>query len=116
MKPRFQADADLNQRIVAGVMRLEPAIDFQMATQAKIEGLLDPDVLRQCAVAGRILVTHDQRTMPHHFAEMIAEQSSPGVIIVPQDLPIGHAVRDLYLAWTASEAEEWINMIRRLPL
>ncbi|MDP1586812.1 MAG: hypothetical protein Q8M07_03615 [Prosthecobacter sp.] len=31
MKPRFQADADLDQRIVAGLARLEPAVDFQTA-------------------------------------------------------------------------------------
>ena len=54
--------------------------------------------------------------MPHHFAAFIAGRSSPGVIIVPQDMPIGQAVQELYLAWTASEAEEWVNGIRRLPL
>ena len=116
MRLRLQADADLNQRIVAGVRRLEPAIDFQTAGQAALESRVDPEVLRLCAEQSRILVTHDQKTMPHHFAAFIGERSSPGVIIVPQDMPIGQAVRELYLAWTASEAEEWINAIRRLPL
>ncbi len=116
MKLRLQADADLNQRIIAGVWRLEPAIDFQTATQAALEGRTDPEVLEYCAGQGRILVTHDQRTMPQHFAARIASSQSPGVIIVPQDMPIGQAVQELYLAWMASEAEEWVNCIRRLPL
>ena len=116
MKLRLQADADLNQRIVAGVWRLEPAVDFQTATQGVLEGRTDPEVLEYCAGQGRTLVTHDQRTMPLHFATLIASGSSPGVIIVPQDMPIGQAVRELYLAWMASDAEEWINAIRRLPL
>jgi len=116
MKLRFQADADLNQRIVAGVQRLEPAIDFLTAGQSALGAKADPVVLRICAEGGRILVTHDQKTIPHHFAAFISERSSPGVIIVPQDMPIGQAVRELFLAWSASEAEEWVNMIRRLPL
>ena len=45
MKLRFQADADLNQRIVAGVRRLEPAMDLQTAGHAMLEGKADPEVL-----------------------------------------------------------------------
>ena len=116
MKLRFQADADFNHRIVAGLRRLEPVIDLQTAGQATLEGKADPEVLALCADQGRTLVTHDQKTMPHHFAAFIAGRSSPGVIIVPQDLPIGQAVQELYLARTASEAEEWVHVIRRLPL
>jgi len=33
MKIRFQADADLNEDIVSGVLRLEPSIDFQTAVE-----------------------------------------------------------------------------------
>ena len=36
MKLRFQADADLNEDIVKGVLRREPGIDFRTATS---EGL-----------------------------------------------------------------------------
>ncbi len=31
MKVSFQADNDLNQRIVAALLRIEPTIDFQTA-------------------------------------------------------------------------------------
>lgn len=71
MKVRLQADADLNQRIVTGLRRLEPAVDFQTAASAALEGKLDPEILAFCADSGRLLVTHDQRTMPHHFGEFI---------------------------------------------
>jgi hypothetical protein len=33
MKPRFLADADFNQKIVLGLLRREPTIDFQTASQ-----------------------------------------------------------------------------------
>lgn len=33
MRPRFQADADFNQRIVVGLRRRDPAIDFRTASE-----------------------------------------------------------------------------------
>ncbi|MEO8350505.1 MAG: hypothetical protein ABI680_02170 [Chthoniobacteraceae bacterium] len=73
-------------------------------------------MLALCADAGRVRVTHDQKTIPHHFAAFVEGRPSPGVIIVPQHMPVGVAIGELYLAWRASEAEEWVNTILRLPL
>ena len=72
MKIRFQADADLNQKIVLATLRHEPALEFQTATEAGLLGLADPKVYR-------ILVTHDGRTIPHHFADFLQRNDSPGV-------------------------------------
>lgn len=116
MKVRFQADADLNQIIVRATLRRESTIDFQTAQAAKLSGLEDEEVLALAAKGGRLLVTHDRKTIPHHFAEFITSQTSPGVLIVPQKLPVANVVEDLILIWAASEAEEWINRIRSLPL
>ena len=66
MKLRFQADADLNQIIVSGTVRREPSIDFQTASAAGFEGLSDSQVLERAAQEGRLLVSHDQTTMPKH--------------------------------------------------
>ncbi|AFZ30520.1 hypothetical protein Glo7428_1973 [Gloeocapsa sp. PCC 7428] len=71
MTIRFQADADLNHSIVVGVLRREPSIDFQTALVAKLEGLPDQEVLAIAAKQGRILISHNQRTMPLHFADFI---------------------------------------------
>ena len=46
----------------------------------------------------------------------MATRASRGAIIVPQKMPVGRAVQELYLAWAASEAKEWVNCIRWLPL
>jgi len=64
MKIRFQADADLNQIIVKATLRLEPAIDFQTAQVAGLASLDDSAGLRSAAEQGRVLVTHDRKTMP----------------------------------------------------
>jgi hypothetical protein len=116
MKVRFQADADLNEVLVKAVLRREPGIDVQTARAAGLAGLADGDVLALAARSGRLLLTHDRKTMPRHFAEFIVAQSSAGVLIVPQKLPISQAVEELILVWVASEAEEWINRIYSLPL
>lgn len=116
MKVRFQADADLNQIIVKATLRREPTIDFQTAQAAKLSGLEDEEVLTIAARGDRLLVTHDRKTIPHHFAKFIMSQDSPGVLIVPQKLPVANVVEDLILIWSASEAEEWRNRIRSLPL
>jgi hypothetical protein len=116
MKIRFQADADLREVIIKSLLRLEPTIDFRSAHKADLAGLDDDKVLAVAADDGRVLVTHDRKTMPHHFAEFINGRTSPGVIVVPQDSSVAAAVDDLLLIWTASEASEWLDRICYLPL
>jgi predicted nuclease of predicted toxin-antitoxin system len=116
MKIRFQADADLNQIILLATVRREPAIDFQTALAAGLANLSDPEVLTIAAREGRLLVTHDQQTMPRHFAGFITAEVSPGLLIIPQHLSVAAAVEDLLLIWFATQAEEWRNQIGYLPL
>jgi predicted nuclease of predicted toxin-antitoxin system len=116
MTVRFQADADLNAEIVAGVLRREPSIDFQTADEANLRRVPDPEVLALAAQEDRILVTHDRRTMPRHFADFILYHSSPGVFIIPQTLSVRVAIEELLLVWAASESAEWRNLIVGLPL
>ena len=113
---RFQADADLNFLIVRKLLRREPDIDFQSATQAGLASLSDPEVLALAARGGRILVSHDETTMPRHFTEFISNQHSAGLLIVSQALPHSVVVEELQLIWAASEAEEWVNRLSYLPL
>ena len=116
MKIRFQADADLDRTIITALLRLEPRIDFQTAHEAGLKGLPDHEVLALAARDGRVLVSHDQSTMPYHFAEFIQENESAGVFIIPQGWPYFIAAEELLLMWAASEAEEWVNCICHLPL
>lgn len=116
MKPKFQADADLNQDIVTGVLRLAPEIDFQTATDAGFEGLTDENVLEIARSENRILVTHDRKTMPKHFAAFVENNRCAGVLIVSKKLEVSRAIEELILIWAASEAEEYYDSIRQLPI
>lgn len=106
----------MNQVIVTGILRREPTIDFQTAFAAGLEGVKDPEVLAISAQQGRILVSHDRKTMPSEFAEFITNNQSSGVIIVSRKLPIEVIIKELLLIWAASSSEEWVNRIAKLPL
>jgi hypothetical protein len=51
MKIRFQADNDLDQRIVVATRRLDPKIDYQTAHALKLHGVPDTLVLQRTADA-----------------------------------------------------------------
>ena len=104
---RYQADADLHHRIVVAVRRRERAIDFASAADSELEGLPDPDVLEVAASQGRILITHDRRTMLEHFRSRLEEgKSSPGVFLVSQSAPLGPVVEALVMVWASSDSAE----------
>jgi hypothetical protein len=116
VKVRLQADADLNEDIVTGILRRKRDVDFQNATKAGLRLLSDLDVLTLAAREGRVLVSHDRRTMPQAFAKFVGSNVSPGLLIVSQKTDLLTAINDLLLVWMACEAEEWINQVGTIPL
>jgi len=113
---RFLADADLDDSIVSGCRRREPAMDFLSANDAQLEGIPDPEVLTIAAEQNRILVSHDFKTMPHHFGRFLqARGSSPGVFLVKQTAPIGPVTEELILIWSVTDTAEWKNRILEIP-
>lgn len=116
MRPRFQGDADFNHKIVVGLRRREPAIDILSAHEGGVVGVLDPEMLIIASESGRILISHDRKTMPSYFIRIRETRSSPGLIIVAQNLDIGAAIEDLVLIWAAADAEEWAERIGFVPI
>lgn len=115
MRVRFQADNDLKLSIVRGVTRREPSIDFRTAQSAGLDGVPDIEVLGIAASERRILVSHDLDTMPSAFERFAAGRECPGVLLVPQSIPIARAIELLILLWEASEAEEWAGRLALVP-
>jgi len=113
---RFLADADLNHAIVQGVRLREPAVDFKSAHEANLAGLPDDDVLEIAAQEGRVLVSHDKRTMPVHFAARISQsRASPGVLLAVPNASVAEIVECLLVVWSASPEGEWADQIHYLP-
>jgi predicted nuclease of predicted toxin-antitoxin system len=69
---RFLADEDLDFGIVEGLRSLEPAIDIRDVKAAGLRGAKDPVILEISAQQGRIVISHDRKTMIRHFKERLA--------------------------------------------
>ena|SRR5205085_1380027 len=115
-RPRFLADQDLNDAIVRGVRRLEPAIEFIRLRDIGLEELPDEQVLRFAAREGWIVVSHDVSSMPAAASSLLATgEIMKGLIIAQQNDPVAPGIENLVLIWTASEAEEWFGLVEYLP-
>jgi hypothetical protein len=113
---RFLADADLDNAIVQGVRRREPSIEFKSANDAGLAGLPDDKVLEIAAGEGRVLISHDKRTMPVHFAARIRLGLwSPGVLLAVPRATVGDVVESLLIIWSASSGSDWADQIHYLP-
>jgi hypothetical protein len=83
MRVRFLADANFNQKTVAGLLLREPAIDFALPQATIPQRMKDPDILDLANSSGRIVVSHDVTTMPRWFDQCIEKRSCAGLILVP---------------------------------
>jgi hypothetical protein len=116
LRIRFQADSDLKFAIVTAVRRREPAIDFASAQESALDGLGDPELLDRAASQGRVLVSHDRRTMLNHFRNHLAAgKSSPGLLVVSQGAPIGTVTEAICVLWAVTDPAELLNQAYHLP-
>ncbi len=88
---------------------------FPNCSLGPLEGLDDSLVLAIAAEQNRVLVSHDQNTMELHFRDFVSEGNSPGnspgLILVPQRIPIGVAIEGLHLIWEALEPADLTNRV-----
>jgi hypothetical protein len=77
----------------------------------------DPEILQWAADDGRILISHDIKTVPGFAGERVAAGlPMPGVILLRSTLPLAYALDELAAVAGASDAEEWNHQIAYLPL
>jgi predicted nuclease of predicted toxin-antitoxin system len=116
-RPRFLADHDLNEHIVVGVQRREPAIEFRRVRDIGMSNSPDAEILEYADRHSLMVVSHDVNTMPAEAYTRLAEgKTIAGLLMVQQIHPVGLIIENLTLIWLASEAEEWKNQVCFLPL
>jgi predicted nuclease of predicted toxin-antitoxin system len=114
---RLLLDENFNHRILNGLKLRVPRLDYVIAQRSDLTGVRDPVLLEWAASADRILLTHDIETMPNFVNERIAAGlPMPGVIVIPQLLPIGQAIEELVIIIECSDQVEYENQITYLPL
>jgi len=110
-------DENLNQRILRGLKRAVPQLDHIVAQTAGFGGLEDSPLLARAAAQNRIVITHDLKTMPKYAYERVRSgQPMPGMVAVPDSLPIGQAIEDLALIIECCQPAEIENLVLYLPL
>ena len=91
-------DENLNHRILRGLLRSVPHLDYLLAADAGLKGVNDPEVLEFAAKESRVVATLDLRTIPKHAYERVkAGLPMAGVIAIADDLAIGRVIEDLAL-------------------
>lgn len=114
---RLLVDQDFDQDLLRGLLRRVPDLDAVTAYEVGMSNAPDPELLAWAAEAGRVLITHDRRTMPAHSARRLAAGDEiAGVIVVSRRIPISAAIDELEIAVMCSEPEEWRNLVRHIPL
>lgn len=111
------SDENFREQIVNGLRRRLRGLDLVTARQAGLLGSSDPEVLAWAAEQDRVLLTQDLRTMKGFAYERVGRgKPMPGVVEVPDLLPIGEAIYQLLLVVQILEPSEIANRVLRLPL
>jgi hypothetical protein len=116
-RPRYLADNDLNDAIVRGTLRREPAVEFARLREFGLEQFPDLEVLRFAAREGWIVVSHDVNSMTAAANSLLADQEQmSGLLLVHQADAIAPILNSLLLIWSASDSQEWVGLVEFLPL
>lgn len=110
MKPKFLADENFETAIVTALRRSCPGIDVLTHAEAGLLGRTDAEVLAFAKSSKRILITHDRRL------QSLARSSSHSGIFIVKRASFRSLLTDLQLVWDVSDASEWENVVRWLPL
>jgi hypothetical protein len=114
----FAVDENFDNRIVRGLLRQKPDLDLaRVQDDPERMGINDAAVLAWAADEGRVLLTHDVKTMTAPFLERIESgQPMPGVFEINQTAPLRQTIEEILLIVECSEQSEWEDQIRYLPL
>lgn len=114
---RYLADENFNQRIVRGLIRRLPEIDVVVAQDAGLSAATDPEVLSWAAREGRVVLTHDVKTLvPEAHLRVRQGHAMPGVIASSDEVSIRLAIEELLLIHQASTADDLEGTVLYLPL
>src|SRR5262245_62765330 len=110
-------DENFDHHILRALLRRAPGFDVRTVQSAGLVGADDPTVLEWAACEGRILLTHDVRTMTRFaYERVVRSEPMPGVIEVRSRAPIGEVVEDLLLVVACSTPDDFRDRVFYVPL
>jgi hypothetical protein len=115
---RFAADENLDGRIWDGLLVRFPELDIVRVQDTPMFQSSDPDLLDWLAKEGRILLTHDIRTLPGFVYDRVRlGLAAPGIIEINRTkATIGQILDDLEVVIAAGKPEDFENQVRYIPM
>jgi hypothetical protein len=114
---RTLADENFNYDILHGMRLRNPSVDVVRVQDVGLVAASDPVILEWAASEGRIILTHDVRTMTHYAYERVRiGLPMPGVLEISQRVSVGQAIEELLLVIECGLPGEYENQVRYLPL
>ena len=110
------ADENFDGDIVQGLRWRIPDLDLARVQDVGLSGAPDPVVLEWAAEAGRVLLTHDVKTMPRYAYQRVQNGlAMAGVVETPRSLPVGSAIDALALLIEPSKLADFEDRVVYLP-
>lgn len=110
---RFAADENFNGDVLSGLIARMSSLDIVRVQDTHLYGANDPDLLEWLAKEERILLTHDINTMPGFFFQRVKDGlPAPGIVVIPQDFPVGKGIDELELLLGAGSAADFESQVK----
>jgi hypothetical protein len=107
---RQLSDQNFNGPILCGLFRRLPNLDLVRAFDIGLAMATDPVLLKWAASEGRILLSHDIKTLPPFAYDRVRrDQSMPGVFLMRDIMPIGHAIGELLHVIQSTSQTDWAD-------
>jgi hypothetical protein len=117
VKVRFLADENVDSDVVLGLKRRVEDVGIVRVQDVGLRTRDDPTILQWAADEGRVVVSHDVRTLPAFAYERVtAGLVMPGLLAASKALPLVVVIDELALIAEASEAAAWVDRVVYLPL
>jgi hypothetical protein len=114
---RLLSDEDVPGDIVRGLRQRQPSLDVVRVQEAGLMSTADFRILEWAAREGRQVFTRDRNSMTAEaWGRVTRGLSMPGVFVIPEEMTIGRAVRELEVIGMASDPADWEGQVIFLPL
>lgn len=99
-----------------GLLLRKSDLNLVRVQDVGLGGADDGAILEWADNHGRVLLTHDGRTMPKHVRSRLAAGAHvPGVLIVDDLAGIGSCIEEILLVAECSDEGDWEDKIAYLP-
>lgn len=113
----FLVDQNVNEQILDGLTRRDATLEFIHVRDVDLAAAPDPTVLEWAAEHGLVLLTHDRKTIPHFaYARVVAGLPMPGVFLIDDQMPIGLAIEEIFVAVYCLTPDECKDCVRYFPM